>query len=750
MKHAFTTPVNNQKVLHRTVMFLRRLILVAILLVATLLRVIGLDNFPTPFGASPPGLEHDEVAHWLINRDILAGEHAIYFTEAYGHEALYHYAQALFGAAVGDHALGLRLPSAYLGVLLVAVGYALGRRLFGEGVGWWSAAFLAVLFWPVFYSRLALRAIALPVVAGLSAVAWWRAFAGQPGSGGAGEQGRKGAGEKERNPLPSPLPKGEGVLSPSLWEGLGEGAAEVPLPNPLPVGEGGLSPAPLPPRSSAPLLLLASGALAGLSLHTYMAARAVPIFYALYCLYLALFHRTTFRAHWRGIVLFWLALAAVALPLVVFLLTNPGAEARVSEVDAPLRALLAGDPRPVLANAAAIAGGFAFRGDPLWRQSIAGRPVFDPVLGLLFYAGIVLCLWRWREPRHAFVLLWLAAAVIPSLVTVDAPSTIRMINALPLLLPLPLLALAASEHRLRTRLGPSVKPKTPRLIHFGPQLSTLWTTLSTDLLTTLAHGLLLLLLIYHTWATVDGLWRVWPANDEVQFVWQAALTEAGAFLDAAAEAGPVAIGGWTPDTMDPPTMELTVRRDDLALGFFNPAESLLLPDPGGGAARLLRPAILPLAPELAALTGPWTTLPEGAAPGRQFALYRYETLPAMRPTVAADAVFGGEVRFLGYDLSPGCADPATPCTLVTYWRVLAPTGEPRRFFLHLVGPAGTPLAQDDRLGAPAEYWRAGDVIVQLLTLPRTDGELRLGLYDPSDRQRLLTEQEREYIAVNIQ
>ena len=35
--------------------------------------------------------EHDEVAHWLINRDILAGEHAIYFSEAYGHEALYHY-----------------------------------------------------------------------------------------------------------------------------------------------------------------------------------------------------------------------------------------------------------------------------------------------------------------------------------------------------------------------------------------------------------------------------------------------------------------------------------------------------------------------------------------------------------------------------------------------------------------------------------------------------------------------------------
>ena len=56
-------------------------LMVILLLVAAALRLIGLNN------VSPPGLEHDEVAHWLINRDILAGNHAIYFTDAYGHEA---------------------------------------------------------------------------------------------------------------------------------------------------------------------------------------------------------------------------------------------------------------------------------------------------------------------------------------------------------------------------------------------------------------------------------------------------------------------------------------------------------------------------------------------------------------------------------------------------------------------------------------------------------------------------------------
>ena len=45
-------------------------------------------------------------------------------------------------------------------------------------------------------------------------------------------------------PLPGPLPPGEGVRSPSPWEGLGEGAAQNPLPNPLPPGEGARSPSP--------------------------------------------------------------------------------------------------------------------------------------------------------------------------------------------------------------------------------------------------------------------------------------------------------------------------------------------------------------------------------------------------------------------------------------------------------------------------------------------------------------------------
>lgn len=645
----------------------RRLaLMILILLVAAAFRFVGLDNFPTPRGASPPGLEHDEVAHWLINQAILAGKHAIYFTEAYGHEALYHYLQAYFGALVGDHALALRLPSGYFGVMLVAIAYALGRRLFGARVGLWSAAFLAVLFWPVFYSRLALRAISLPVFSGLAAYWWWRAF---PATGD-GSQRRE-------------------------WQ--------IRLDSHAPL---------------APFLI--SGLLAGLSLHTYMAARAVPIFFGLYTLYLFLFHRPAFRACWRGIGLFWAALALVAAPLVSFLLTNPGAEVRIAEVDAPLRALLGRDPWPVLQNAVKIAGMFGLRGDPLWRQNVAYQPVFDPAMAALFYLGVGLTMWRWRDARHAFLLLWLAASVIPSLVTIDAPSSIRIVNLLPVLMLFPLV-----------------------FIHSVPYISTIREKLSTEIGTRSVSWALGLLLVFSAWSTYGGLWRVWPANDEVRFVWQAALTEAAAYLDASTESGPVAVGGWTPDTMDAPTMTLALRRDDLSLRYFDPANSLILPASADGQAiRVIRPAILPLASHIQSLVSPWEQR------GNEFALYEIPVdATGLSPAFRLEADFG-ELQLTGYDVVDGC-ELGEACTVATYWLVKQATGEPRRVFLHAVDGTGEKVGQDDRLGAPAEFWQPGDQIVQLLAIPATTRELRLGIYDPRDGRRLASETGDEYVVLDV-
>ena len=49
-------------------------------------------------------------------------------------------------------------------------------------------------------------------------------------------------------------------------------------------------------------------------------------------------------------------------------------------------------------------------------------------------------------------------------------------------------------------------------------------------------------------------------------------------------------------------------------------------------------------------------------------------------------------------------------------------------------------AQHDGLDAPAQWWQAGDLLVQEHLLPALDGddiEIRLGVYDPQTGRRLL-------------
>ncbi len=657
-----------------------RLILVVVLLTAAVLRLYGINNL------SPPGLEHDEVAHWLINRDILSGNLALYFTDAYGHEAGFHYIQTAFSIFLGDNAFALRLPSAFAGLMLVSINFALTRRLFGIKTALLSASLVAVLFWPVFYSRLALRAIALPLLASLSAYFWWKAWQDRPS-------------KPEQSSRFATL---DSILSSSLtWFAM-------------------------------------AGLFAGLTFYTYMASRVLPIFFLLYLTYLAVVHRPALKLRWRGILLFVFIYLIIAAPLGIYLLNNPGIESRIGEVDAPLLALARWELKPVLINGLKIIAMFGLRGDPLWRQNVADLPVFDPIVSLFFYIGLIVSLWRWRQPRYLFLLLWLLTATIPSIVTIDAPSSIRIINALPVITIFPIIGL--------------------EVIHIIRSLSTVSVKLSTEIGKKIAFLLIVLFFLFNGLRTAKAIFQTWPNEEEVQFVWQSALTEAAAFLDTSAGSGPVAIGGWTPDSLDAPTMELTLRRRDLSLRFFDPTEAIIIPgqiENNGNPliSRIVHPTALPLQPALEKLMHSWS-VPSIAT--KNIVTYEINQPPVIRPSYPAEVIFGGELTLLGFDVEESPTDSdfmgsEGSLDLITFWRVNeAPAGS-RRLFLHLVDGEGSIVAQDDRLGAPARYWVAGDIIIQRLSLGY-DGEnagveLRLGVYDPDSGLRMLTDQGEEFVNV---
>lgn len=644
--------------------------IILILLLTAGLRFWGL-------GQVPPGLAHDEVANWLIARDILSGNHAIYFTAAYGHEPLYQYVQAATVALFGDHWLGLRWPSVAFGLLGIAAPYILIRRLFGPPMALLSAAWLAVSFWPLFYARVALRAISLPFTAALSAYFLFRAC------------------DQSTHPKSVPIYPPEGCTNAIL-----------------------------------------TGLFLGLSLYTYMAARVLPFIFATYLIYLYLLSRapallrpcTSAPLPLRSFVLLFLAAALIAAPLVIWLATHPGAESRIAEVREPLDRLLAGDPAMVWQNLIANLKFFTVAGDPWPRQNIPDRPIFaDPVSAGLFYVGLLIALWRWRDPRYGFLLIWLLGSLGPSVVTAVAPSSIRDILGLVVTFAFPALALVEIEDWFKQKIY------SKHDCHHSPPTS---------------YFLLPILIAPCLFLTVRDYFARWPQNETVRFVYQADLTAVGHQVDRLPAQTPVTVAGLSVHTLDGPSLELSTRRDVDNVRLCDTRETLVIPDATGRDAWLFVPKVIPFDEDLRHRLLNWEAT-EVKAPA--FTGYRLSeniaprhlettvTLPDGDP-VGLPASFDGQLAFLGYEQSR----QEENLMLMTYWRVEYPPSSRLKIFVHLVGESGKTVIQDDGLGSPPQGWKVGDFIVQKHVLPLfselTDDlyTLQVGLYNEFSGLRLHT------------
>lgn len=126
-------------------------------------------------GELPPGLYRDEAFYGLDALGVLAGEWSLYFVANNGREGLFIYLLAPSVAALGRTPEALRLVSALVGTLTVLALYAAGRAMFSPQVGLIAAAVLATTFWHLALSRVAFRAITLPLVVCLAVALWFSA-----------------------------------------------------------------------------------------------------------------------------------------------------------------------------------------------------------------------------------------------------------------------------------------------------------------------------------------------------------------------------------------------------------------------------------------------------------------------------------------------------------------------------------------------------------------------------------------------
>ncbi|MBK8899866.1 MAG: hypothetical protein IPM53_01660 [Anaerolineaceae bacterium] len=591
----------------------------------------------------PPGLAQDEVLDAGMPAYILAGNHAFFFRQGYGHEPLYHYWGIPFYLALGENALAARLPAVTLGLLLVALAMRWARREFGSGTAVLAGIGLAVSWWPIVFSRVGIRPILEPVL--LLVFAWF-------------------------------------------W----------------------------PKR---PYL---AGLFLGLSLYSYTGARvvfAIPALLALYLIFTqrrmpSLIARTERRKQVRGALVVLGMSLLLSLPLFLTLWADPTLQQRVDQLAGPLEALQDGDAGPILESVVNTLGVFSFTGDPRWTYTLPGRPLFDWGTAVFFYAGLGLALWRWRQPTFAFVLIWLGVTLIPSAVTPQSPSTVRLVGALPVVYLLVGVGVTAVYHYLVSRPTKAARP--------------------------LQAVVLVGLLAVNVVRTVNDGFIRWPQAETTRLNhYQTVLLDiARHWKENPAENLVVAEAFFEPIDRDSLILDLGVNPQARWVQTGEAVAGAVV-WPGGGNGRLYVPEFVSIHPVLLSAAGisQEPLFRNDAEPS--FAVYGLPKRPQFSGTILTpSASFESVITLEGYNLYP--LGPEKILHLITLWQVEAPLPADLRAFIHVVDGDGNLAAQHDGFDAAPTDLQVGDRVIQhhVIDLNNVSGlvQLRAGLYTLHDQTRL--------------
>lgn len=653
---------------------------ISILLIAAALRFIALDKVP-------PGLTHDEADHALDAMGVVNGIRPIYFTVGYGREPLYDYATSVMMLVVGQNYIASRLTAALFGMALLVLVYAHIRKASGNiWLALATMAALAVGFWSVMHGRAALRSITMPTLFTAATFALWYVF------------------DLEKQLTLSVK------LRPTSW-----------------------------------VWFAIAGLLLGASIYTYLAARVMWLVFPAFFVVMAVFYRRQMVKLLPGLGLLLAVAAATAAPLLLYLRNNPTAEVRVGQLASPIDALFAGNPGPLLENTLAGLQIIFLYGDDLWLYNIPGRPLLMPLLGGLFAAGLIIATGQVLRPHHGvrqgkqtevqafrqvslntWMLLTLAAGLVPALIVGIGGSSTRVIGMMPALYYFPALAvwhMAQWAERKVEQEGAAA----------------IW-------------GAYTIIICIALGTTIHQYFNVWANHRDVRVAYHTTLIETLAQIEQSNDLGKdMALSTITPGPFhDAAVATVFLRRDDLTLRWFDGRSSLVIPASSEGTW------VFPEVAELNQKLTWWIVQEDGyrlqaleLRPddfNRTVDFVTWDELPRIHTAQMGHIKrvdFDGTMTLINTTLLPrGTISPGDTLTVITWWRIDEVPAQDLVLFTHALDDAGMLVAQQDLLGVPTTSWYQGDIFLQMHELQlspdlqTTSLNVVVGAYTQTDVIRL--------------
>jgi len=669
-------------------------LLAAIILVAAFLRLYRIDGLPPSDG-------YDQATYGLDVLDILDGARPVFLPSNFGREALFSYLVTLVYLVIGDLATAVYATSALVGVLTVPAVYLAADELFrplGDSGG--------------------KRPHPEPRGASPPRFTW--------------------GGQRDGS-----LARWGGLLAALViatsrwhlsWSRLGMRAILVPFfaATTVYLLWCGL-------RGGRWWVFVACGFSLGLSLHSYQAARALPLLVLLAYGYVALARRSFTWRDVRNLALIALAAGLVFAPLGAYFFAHPGSSGlRIGQAVVVRSSQNLGDNLQILAEQVLNALlAILVRGDTDARVTVLGRPALDPFLSAALLLGIAFSILRLRRPCYATLLTWLAGLSAPAVLAQLGPVTKRAIGATPAVAMLVAVGCLITWDWARS---------------WAARLRSPW-------IRALQIGLALLIgggLLYSGVQTYYQYFRLWPQDPDLFTHFETGPSAIGRYL---ADLPPGEHAYLSPVPVDHHSVALNSRRRSDVKSYQGKFCFVAVDRAGQDATYIIAPAedrqSLPLLE---------STYPQAKVIGEGPLHYGQPYFLALRVPAGSAAQFSPDylkpaewgapeaaIQLLGFDLDRSSYRPGERLPLTLYYRTTGPLETDYSVFVHLLGPdnpaTGGPLwAQDDsepcRRSYPTSAWAPDETIVDHFSVTIPDGapagayQITMGIYEWQTLQRL--------------
>lgn len=454
-----------------------------------------------------------------------------------------------------------------------------------------------------------------------------------------------------------------------------------------------------------------AGLFLGLTQYTYTAVRLFPFLILAIVGLALLLERRLVTGYWWKLVGTAVVALLIFLPLGLHFWQNPlDFYGRAAQVSVFSDQFSGGNPAARLWQSAKETGRmFTIWGDINYRFNIAGQPVFDPPVGILFYAGLLLAavrLWTQRQRQrlaYATLFAWMALMLLPMLLSAESlPYYQRAIGILPAVYIFPALVGDKLARGWETRrLG-------DWRLHF-----------------LVSQSLSLILFFYLTLTLTRDYfihWHTSPQNDDDRRV---AMVYVADYLQRHVIHNSLYLSTQYPQH---PTLALLASAHYDGIHWFDATQALPLPNQPATYILLAENAPQPLL--LARAAGlEWVETAVDRFHRPVFDVYQLNTTAQPPPSDLSPAVWSWETRFapgdpdglrhsielpvnfgntmtlLGHDRTEA-STPGSVLELVLYWTLHPRPDRHYIIFAHLLNAEGQVIAGYDANHYPAQFWQA--------------------------------------------